>query len=113
MGSWFFLGAVLTTLKLMPSLAAAEAPPADLCGTCTRCIDACPTDALIAPYQLDARRCIAYLTIEKRGTLDEALREGMGGPWSGGASGRTFAPGTGRRHMPPPRIRAGADGWAK
>jgi epoxyqueuosine reductase len=78
MGSWFFLGAVLTTLELTPSLGAAEAPPPDLCGSCTRCIDACPTDALIAPYQMDARRCISYLTIEHRGAIPEEFREAIG-----------------------------------
>ena len=78
MGSWFFLGAVLTTLELTASLDAAEAPPADLCGSCTRCIDACPTDALIAPYEMDARRCISYLTIEHRGAIPTELREAIG-----------------------------------
>jgi epoxyqueuosine reductase len=78
MGSWFFLGAVLTTLELAPSLDAAEGPPADLCGSCTRCIDACPTDALIAPYEMDARRCISYLTIEHRGAIPEEFREAIG-----------------------------------
>ncbi|HEY2821701.1 MAG TPA: tRNA epoxyqueuosine(34) reductase QueG [Candidatus Acidoferrum sp.] len=78
MGSWFFLGVVLTTLELAPSLDAAEAPPADLCGSCTRCIDACPTDALIAPYEMDARRCISYLTIEHRGSIPEEFREAIG-----------------------------------
>ena len=78
MGSWFFLGAVLTTLELTPSLEAAEAPPADLCGSCTRCIDACPTDALIAPYEMDARRCISYLTIEHRGAIPAEFREAIG-----------------------------------
>jgi epoxyqueuosine reductase len=77
-GSWFFLGVVLTTLELTPSLGAAEAPPADLCGSCTRCIDACPTDALIAPYEMDARRCISYLTIEHRGAIPEEFREAIG-----------------------------------
>jgi epoxyqueuosine reductase len=78
MGSWFFLGVVLTTLELTPSLRVDEAPPADLCGSCTRCIEACPTDALIAPYQMDARRCISYLTIEHRGTISEEFREAIG-----------------------------------
>ncbi len=78
MGSWFFLGVVLTTLELTPSLRADEAPPTDLCGSCTRCIEACPTDALIAPYEIDARRCISYLTIEHRGTIPKEFREAIG-----------------------------------
>ena len=73
MGSWLFLGVILTSLELSPDL-----PAPDRCGTCTRCIDACPTDALIAPYQLDSNRCIAYLTIEKRGAIPEEMREGIG-----------------------------------
>jgi epoxyqueuosine reductase len=78
MGSWFFLGAVLTTLELTPSLESAQGPPADLCGSCTRCIDACPTDALIAPYEMDARRCISYLTIEHCGAIPAEFREAIG-----------------------------------
>jgi epoxyqueuosine reductase len=73
MGSWLFLGVILTSLELEPEL-----PAPDRCGSCTRCIDACPTDALVAPYQLDSNRCISYLTIEKRGMIAEDMRAGMG-----------------------------------
>jgi epoxyqueuosine reductase len=73
MGSWMFLGVILTSLELAPGL-----PAPDRCGSCTRCIDACPTDALIAPHQLDSNKCIAYLTIEKRGAIAEEIRSGMG-----------------------------------
>jgi epoxyqueuosine reductase len=76
-GSWLFLGVILTSLAFEPDHGFGVPAP-DRCGSCTRCIDACPTDALIAPYQLDSNRCIAYLTIEKRGAIPENLRSGMG-----------------------------------
>jgi epoxyqueuosine reductase len=75
-GSWLLLGVIITSLDLPQ--AAWAVPAADRCGSCTRCIDACPTDALIAPRQMDATRCISYLTIEKKGSIPEELRAPMG-----------------------------------
>ena len=72
-GSWLFLGVIITSLELQPDL-----PAPDRCGTCTRCIDACPTHAFVGPHQLDSNKCIAYLTIEKRGSIPEEFREGIG-----------------------------------
>ncbi len=76
LGSWLLLGVIVTSLPVPP--AAVTLPHPDRCGTCTRCLDACPTGALLAPRQMDASLCIAYLTIEKKGAIPEPLREPMG-----------------------------------
>jgi epoxyqueuosine reductase len=73
LGSYFFIGVVLTTAEL-----ALDSRLPDRCGSCTRCLEACPTQAFVAPYVLDARRCIAYLTIEHRGPIPVEMREGIG-----------------------------------
>ncbi len=113
-GSWLFLGTILTSIELLAEEAQKvfANPPADRCGSCTRCIEACPTGALIAPYQMDARRCISYLTIEKRGEIPEEFRVQMGNnifgcdicqdvcPWNGHAKPSTGITGKPPREMP-------------
>jgi epoxyqueuosine reductase len=120
-GSWLFLGVVLTSLDLAPSLphansGAVPAPPADLCGNCTMCLQACPTGALVEPYVLDARRCISYLTIELRDSIPEELRAAMGWqvfgcdicqdvcPWNRQAPASTSAAFTPRENFVAPEI---------
>ena len=73
-GSWFFLGEILTNLPLIES----QTPQKNRCGSCSACIDVCPTNAIVAPYQLDARLCISYLTIEHKGSIPKHLRQPMG-----------------------------------
>ena len=72
LGSWLFLGEIVTNLDLEP-----DNPGIDQCGTCTRCLEACPTEAIVAPYELDASKCLSYLTIEIRGAVEAPLRSSI------------------------------------
>ncbi len=110
-GSWFFLGEMYTNLPLP-----IDAPVSDHCGTCRVCIDVCPTQAIVAPYQLDARRCISYLTIELKGTIPEDLRPLIGNrvygcddcqlfcPWNRFAQPTSEADFTPRHGLDAPRL---------
>ncbi len=113
-GSWLFLGVILTSLELQPD------PPSDQgahCGSCTRCLEACPTRAFVGPHRIDARRCISYLTIEHEGAIPTELRQAIGNriygcddclavcPWNrfaeAGAANRSFLP---RAELVAPRL---------
>ncbi len=104
LGSWLLLGVILTSLEVPSTVSMAP----DRCGSCTRCIDACPTDALIAPRQMDASRCIAYLTIEKKGLISEELRPAMGRQVFGCDICQDVCPWNSR-----PKVRTGSAGPAR
>lgn len=118
-GSWFFLGEIFTDLPLPIA-----APASNHCGTCRACIDVCPTQAIVAPYQLDARRCISYLTIELDGPIPEELRAGLGNrifgcddcqlvcPWNRFARHSAETDFTPRHHLDAPELIA-LFGWSE
>ncbi|MEO7240554.1 MAG: tRNA epoxyqueuosine(34) reductase QueG [Sphingomicrobium sp.] len=113
-GSWLFLGVILTSLELAPD---APLSDGDLCGSCSRCLEACPTEAFVGPHRIDARRCISYLTIEHQGPIPHEFRKAMGNriygcddclavcPWNrfaaAGAANRAFVP---RAELAAPRL---------
>ena len=111
-GSWLFLGSIFTTLELPP-----DAPEEDHCGNCHACLDICPTKAFPAPYQLDARRCISYLTIENKGPIPREFRAAMGNriygcddclavcPWNKFASAASEMALMARQELMAPRLR--------
>lgn len=109
-GSYLLLGEVVTNLELV-----ADTPITERCGSCTRCLDACPTQAFVAPFVLDARRCVSYLTIELDGAPDEALREGIGEHLFGCDDCQDVCPFN--RTAPPPRERtrefAPLEAWSR
>ncbi|MGA9116982.1 MAG: tRNA epoxyqueuosine(34) reductase QueG, partial [Bacteroidota bacterium] len=116
-GSWVFLGGILTTAELEP-----DPPARGLCGSCTRCIDACPTGAIVGPSVVDSNRCISYLTIEHRGEIAPALADRLGGwifgcdicqdvcPWNRKCARPCGEPAFGPR---PPHVNPPAAAWAK
>jgi epoxyqueuosine reductase len=116
-GSWVFLGEIITTLRLP-----ADEPAADHCGTCTLCIEACPTGAIVEPYVVDSNKCLSYLTIEHRGPVDPVLHDRYEGwvfgcdvcqdvcPWNRKFAAVTSEP---RFHPRPGNLDPPLDGWAE